>query len=254
MERYKDKVVLITGASSGIGKASALKYAAEGAKVVVADVSQEQGQAAVKEINSQGKGESLFIHCNVGDASSVQKMVRQTIEKFGRIDVAVNNAGIGGASAHTAEYPEDEWQKVISINLTGVYLCMKYELQEMVKAQKGVIVNMASVLGKVGFMGSAAYVASKHGVVGLTETAALEYAPRGIRVNVLCPGFIYTPMLENAGLDKDDEIHHAIANMHAMKRMGTPEEVADALIWLSSDEATFVTGHSLAVDGGFLAQ
>jgi NAD(P)-dependent dehydrogenase (short-subunit alcohol dehydrogenase family) len=124
----------------------------------------------------------------------------------------------------------------------------------MVKAKKGNIVNMASVLGKVGFMGSAAYVASKHGVVGLTETAAIEYAPLGIRVNALCPGFIYTPMLENAGLAEDDKLHQAITNMHAMKRMGKPEEVADALLWLSSDEATFVTGHSLAVDGGFLAQ
>jgi NAD(P)-dependent dehydrogenase (short-subunit alcohol dehydrogenase family) len=131
---------------------------------------------------------------------------------------------------------------------------MKYELQEMVKAKKGNIVNMASVLGKVGFMGSAAYVASKHGVVGLTETAAIEYAPLGIRINALCPGFIYTPMLENAGLAEDDKLHQAITNMHAMKRMGKPEEVADALLWLSSDEATFVTGHSLAVDGGFLAQ
>ena len=131
---------------------------------------------------------------------------------------------------------------------------MKYELQEMVKAKKGNIVNMASILGKVGFMGSAAYVAAKHGVVGLTETAALEYAPQGIRINALCPGFIYTPMLENAGLGEDDKLHQAIANMHAMKRMGKPEEVADALLWISSEEATFVTGHSLAVDGGFLAQ
>jgi NAD(P)-dependent dehydrogenase (short-subunit alcohol dehydrogenase family) len=181
-------------------------------------------------------------------------MIRKTIDAFGRIDVAVNNAGIGGPSAHTAEYPDDEWQKVINVNLTGVWLCMKYELQEMVKAKKGVIVNMASILGKVGFMGSSAYVASKHGVVGITETAALEYAPRGIRINALCPGFIYTPMLDNAGLSENDDLHRAIENMHAMKRMGKPEEVADALLWLSSDQATFVTGHSLAVDGGFLAQ
>jgi NAD(P)-dependent dehydrogenase (short-subunit alcohol dehydrogenase family) len=254
MERFKDKVVLITGASTGIGKASAQKFASEGAKVVVADISKEEGQATVEQINKAGKGESVFVECNVADAGSIQNMVRQTIEKYGRIDVAVNNAGIGGASAHTAEYPDEEWQKVIAVNLTGVWLCMKYELQEMVKAQKGVIVNMASILGKVGFMGSSAYVAAKHGVVGITETAALEYAPRGIRVNALCPGFIYTPMLENAGLAQDDALHQAIENMHAMKRMGKPEEVADALVWLSSDEATFVTGHSLVVDGGFLAQ
>jgi NAD(P)-dependent dehydrogenase (short-subunit alcohol dehydrogenase family) len=253
MERFRDKVVLITGASSGIGKASALKYAAEGAKLIVADVSKEEGQAAVEEIKQHSK-ESLFIHCDVADANSVKEMVKQTMSTFGRIDVAVNNAGIGGASAHTTDYPDAEWQKVIAINLTGVYLCMKYELQEMVKAKKGNIVNMASVLGKVGFMGSSAYVASKHGVVGLTETAAIEYAPLGIRINALCPGFIYTPMLENAGLAEDDKLHQAITNMHAMKRMGTPEEVADALLWLSSDQATFVTGHSLAVDGGFLAQ
>jgi NAD(P)-dependent dehydrogenase (short-subunit alcohol dehydrogenase family) len=254
MERFNDKVVLITGGSSGIGKASALRYAAEGATVVIADLSEEQGQAAAEEVKKAGSSESLFVACNVADVNSVKEMIRKTIDTFGRIDVAVNNAGIGGPSAHTAEYPDDEWQKVININLTGVWLCMKYELQEMVKAKKGVIVNMASILGKVGFMGSSAYVASKHGVVGITETAALEYAPRGIRINALCPGFIYTPMLDNAGLAEDDDLHRAIENMHAMKRMGKPEEVADALLWLSSDQATFVTGHSLAVDGGFLAQ
>ena len=253
MERFRDKVVLITGASSGIGKVSALKYAQEGAKVIIADVSKEEGQSAVEEIR-KSSAESDFIQCDVADAGSVKEMIRQAISKFGRIDIAVNNAGIGGPSAHTADYPDEEWQKVITVNLSGVYLCMKYELQEMVKAKKGNIVNMASVLGKVGFMGSAAYVASKHGVVGLTETAAIEYAPLGIRINALCPGFIYTPMLENAGLAHDDKLHQAITNMHAMKRMGKPEEVADALLWLSSDEATFVTGHSLAVDGGFLAQ
>lgn len=253
MERFRDKIVLITGASTGIGKSSAVKYAAEGAKLILADISEEKGKTTLEEIKKSSK-ESVFIHCDVADANSVKEMVKQTISKFGRIDVAVNNAGIGGASAHLAEYPEDAWQKVISINLTGVYLCMKYELQEMVKAKKGNILNMASILGKVGFMGSAAYVAAKHGVVGLSETAALEYAPQGIRINALCPGFIDTPMLEDAGLAKDDKLHQAIANMHAMKRMGKPEEVADALLWLSSDEATFVTGHSLAVDGGFLAQ
>ncbi|MDO1445351.1 SDR family oxidoreductase [Rhodocytophaga aerolata] len=253
MERFRDKVVLITGASTGIGKASAIRYAAEGAKLILADISEEKGKATLEEVIKKSK-ESLFIHCDVTDATSVKEMIKQSISKFGRIDVAINNAGIGGASAHTADYPEDEWQKVINVNLTGVYLCMKYELQEMVKAKKGNIVNMASILGKVGFMGSAAYVAAKHGVVGLTETAALEYAPQGIRINALCPGFIYTPMLENAGLAEDDKLHQAIANMHAMKRMGKPEEVADALLWISSEEATFVTGHSLAVDGGFLAQ
>jgi NAD(P)-dependent dehydrogenase (short-subunit alcohol dehydrogenase family) len=254
MERFKDKVVFITGASTGIGKASAVKFASEGAKVVVADISQEKGKATVDEINKAGIGESFFVECNVADSQSVQQAIRQTIGKYGRIDVGVNNAGIGGVSAHSADYPDDEWQKVIAVNLTGVWLCMKYELQEMVKAQKGVVVNVSSILGKVGFMGSTAYVAAKHGVIGLTETAALEYAPKGIRVNALCPGFIYTPMLENAGLLKDDALHQAIANMHAMKRMGNPEEVADALVWLSSDEATFVTGHSLVVDGGYLAQ
>jgi NAD(P)-dependent dehydrogenase (short-subunit alcohol dehydrogenase family) len=253
MNRFKDKVVFITGASTGIGKAAALKYAAEGARVVVADVNEPEGKATAEEAQGKG-GESLYVHCNVAEASSIQEAIQQTMDRFKRIDVAVNNAGIGGASAHTAEYPDDEWNKVIAINLTGVFLCMKYQLHEMLTAGKGVIVNMASILGKVGFMGSAAYVAAKHGVIGLTESAALEYAARGIRINALCPGFIYTPMLEKAGLAQDDQLHRTIADMHAMKRMGQPDEVADALLWLSSDQATFVTGHSLAVDGGYLAQ
>ncbi len=250
---FKDKVVLITGASSGIGKAAALAFAERGAKVVAADVSEEDGKAALEEIKAKSQ-DSLFVTCDVADSGSVQAMIRQTVEKFGKIDIAVNNAGIGGAAVHTDEHPEEEWHKVIGVNLTGVFLCMKYELQEMLKAKRGCIINVSSVLGLVGFMGSPGYVAAKHGVIGLTRTAALEYAPRGIRVNAVCPGFIETPMLQNAGLDHDDQLHQAISNMHAMKRMGKTEEVPGAILWLASDHATFVTGAAIAVDGGFTAQ
>jgi NAD(P)-dependent dehydrogenase (short-subunit alcohol dehydrogenase family) len=250
---FKDKVVLITGASSGIGKATALAFAQRGAKVVVADVSEQEGQQTMEEVKGKS-ADSIFVTCNVADSGSVQNMVRQTVERFGRIDVAVNNAGIGGASAHTDQYPEEEWHKVTAVNLTGVFLCMKYELQEMLKAKQGCIINNASILGLVGFMGSAAYVAAKHGVVGLTQTAALEYAPLGIRVNAVCPGFIETPMLHDAGLDRDDKLHQAVANMHAMKRMGRAEEIPGAFLWLASEHASFVTGLALTVDGGYTAQ
>ena len=250
---FRDQVVLITGASSGIGKATALAFAERGAKVVIADISEQESQATLKDIQARS-AESTFIACNVADSDSVQNLVRQTVSRFGRIDVAFNNAGIGGASAHTEDYPEPEWHNVISTNLTGVFLCMKYELLEMKKAKRGCIINNSSVLGKVGFMGSAGYVAASHGVIGITQTAALEFAPLGIRVNAVCPSFTETPMLSRAGLDNDDQLHHAVANMHAMKRMAKPEEVPGAVMWLASEHASFVTGHSLVIDGGYLAQ
>ncbi len=250
---FKDKVVFVTGASSGIGKATALAFAERGAKVVLADVSEEEGRQALEEVKGKS-ADSIFVACNVADSGSVQNAIRQTVERFARIDVAVNNAGIGGQAAHTDQHPEEEWHKVIGVNLTGVFLCMKYELQEMSKAKQGCIINISSVLGLVGFMGSPGYVAAKHGVIGLTKTAALEYAPFGIRVNAVCPGFIETPMLHNAGLDKDDKLHDAISAMHAMKRMGKAEEVPGAILWLASEHASFVTGAALTVDGGYTAQ
>jgi NAD(P)-dependent dehydrogenase (short-subunit alcohol dehydrogenase family) len=247
------KVALVTGGASGIGRATALVFAKQGAKVVVADVSTQGGEETVRMIEDAG-GEALFVKTDVSRTHDVEAMVSKTVETYGRLDHAFNNAGIEGAQAPTAEYPKEAWDRVISINLTGVWLCMKYEIQQMLKQEGGTIVNMSSILGKVGFANSPAYEASKHGVIGLTKAAALEYATAGIRVNAVCPGFIETPMLERAGILADPELREQIVNLHPVKRLGTPEEVAKAVLWLCSDAASFVTGHALLVDGGYVAQ
>jgi NAD(P)-dependent dehydrogenase (short-subunit alcohol dehydrogenase family) len=184
----------------------------------------------------------------------VIRAVEATVERYGHLDFACNNAGIGGASAPTAEYSDRDWQKVIDVNLTGVWLCMKYEIQAMVKQGSGAIVNMASILGKVGFANAPAYVAAKHGVLGLTKTAAMEYATQGIRINAICPGFIYTPMLEHSGIQEGTQMYDMIAGMHPQKRIGNAEEVAGAVVWLCSSQASFITGAALDVDGGYLTQ
>jgi NAD(P)-dependent dehydrogenase (short-subunit alcohol dehydrogenase family) len=247
---FKDKVVLITGAASGIGRATALSFAEKGAKVVLADIAEDNGQRALREVQALSP-ESLFVATNVADSNSVQNMVRQTVARFGRIDVAVNNAGISGTFVPTAEFPEAEWHQITSVNLTGVFLCMKYELQEMVKAKQGCIVNTASVAGLVGYPNSPCYVAAKHGVVGLTRGAALEYAPLGIRVNAVCPGIIETPMTDPAN---NRAMLDFLASLHPLKRTGQAEEVAGAIVWLASSHASYVTGHALPVDGGYAAQ
>lgn len=247
------KVAIVTGASSGIGRATALAFAREGAKVVVDDITAEGGEETVRMIRDGG-GEAVFVRTDVSSSTEVEAMVNQAVETFGRLDYAVNNAGIGGALAPTADYPEDSWRRVLDINLTGVWLCMKYEIPQMLRVGGGAIVNMSSILGVVGFPHSAAYVAAKHGIIGLTQTAALEYATQGIRVNAICPGFIRTPMLERAGLLDDPEQYQMLVNLHPVQRLGTPEEVASAAIWLCSDGASFVTGHALLVDGGYVAR
>jgi NAD(P)-dependent dehydrogenase (short-subunit alcohol dehydrogenase family) len=173
---------------------------------------------------------------------------------YDRLDYACNNAGIGGATALTADYPEETWHRVLAINLTGAWLCMKYEIPQMLKQGGGSIVNMASILGTVGFATASAYVTAKHGLIGLTKTAAIEYATQGIRVNAVCPGFIYTPMLEQAGMAEGTELYTTIANLHPVKRMGKPEEVARVVTWLCSDAASFITGDAVLVDGGYVAQ
>ncbi|MBC6990556.1 SDR family NAD(P)-dependent oxidoreductase [Hymenobacter sp. BT491] len=253
MQQFENQVVIITGASSGIGKAAAVAFAQAGAHVVVADVIEEAGQALAQQLSASGP-RSLFVACDVASPASVQRLVQQTLSTFGRLDVAINNAGVGGASALSADYPDEEWQRVIGINLSGVWYCQKYELQAMVAAGRGVIINMASILGKVGFAGASAYVAAKHGLIGLTETAALEYGPQGIRINAVCPGFIETPMLTKAGIEDNQQLHDQIAAKHALQRMGKPEEITGALLWLASDQASFVTGQAIVVDGGYLAQ
>ncbi|HSM54978.1 MAG TPA: SDR family oxidoreductase [Candidatus Sulfomarinibacteraceae bacterium] len=247
------KVAIVTGGSSGIGLSTALAFAEKGARVVIADIADEAGQEAVEQIEAAG-GEAIFVNADVSKAEAVKALVDKTIEAYGRLDYAVNNAGIGGPAKQTAEYSEDEWNQVIGINLTGVWLCMKYEIEAMLQNGGGAIVNVASILGTVGFATAPAYVAAKHGVVGLSKTAAIEYATEGIRVNSVCPGFIYTPMLENAGMAEGTEAHQQIASLHPMQRMGTPEETANMIVWACSDEASFVTGATLLVDGGYTAR
>jgi NAD(P)-dependent dehydrogenase (short-subunit alcohol dehydrogenase family) len=252
-ERLKDKVALVTGAGSGIGRASALALAREGAKVVVADVNGPGGSETVSLINKAG-GQALFVQADVSRSSQVEEMVRAAVKAYGKLDCAFNNAGIEGTPALTADYPEEVWNRVLAINLTGMWLCMKYEIPQMLAQKSGAIVNCASILGQVGFATAPAYVASKHGLLGLTKTAAIEYAARGIRINAVCPGFIETPMLERGGITTRPEVREQITALHPMKRLGRPEEVAHAVVWLCSEEASFVTGQALLVDGGYVAQ
>ncbi|MBN2105147.1 SDR family oxidoreductase [bacterium] len=246
------RVALVTGGGTGIGRATALAFAESCSRVVVADIKEEAGNKTVETIR-ETREEAIFIKMDVSNPEAVESMVQKTVDTFGRLDCAFNNAGIEGKQAPTADCTLENWDRVIGINLTGVWLCMKYEISEMLKHGGGSIVNMASVAGRVGFTNICAYTASKHGVNGLTKTAALEYATQGIRVNAVCPGVIHTEMIDRfTGGDKK-----AIEQMTAMEpvgRMGKPQEVADAVIWLCSDQASFVTGHPLVVDGGFVAR
>jgi NAD(P)-dependent dehydrogenase (short-subunit alcohol dehydrogenase family) len=250
--RVEGKVALVTGGASGIGRATALTFAREGAKLVIADMNADGGQQTVHLITEKG-GEAIFVRTDVSQAVEVQALISTAVETYGRLDCAHNNAGIaGGVRALTAEYPEERWHQVIAVNLTGVWLCMKYEIPQMLHQGGGTIVNTASAAGLVGTRGTSAYVASKHGVVGLTKTAALEYAQQGIRVNCVCPGVIQTPMTAR-GLS-DPERQAQIVARHPLGRVGTPGEIAEAVVWLCSDAASFVTGHTMTVDGGYVAQ
>lgn len=247
---FTNKVVIVTGGASGIGRAAAIAFAKKGAKVAVADWT--ENQETVELITASG-GEAIFIKCDVSKADDVKAMVEKTVATFGRLDYAFNNAGIEGAAAPTKDCTEENWDKTIGVNLKGIWLCMKYEIPEILKQGKGAIVNCASVAGLVGFGGVPAYVASKHGVVGLTKTAALECAQLGIRVNAVCPGVIQTPMIDRlTGTNK--EAIDQFTKLEPVGRFGQPEEIANAVVWLCSDKASFVTGHAMAVDGGFVAQ
>jgi NAD(P)-dependent dehydrogenase (short-subunit alcohol dehydrogenase family) len=249
------KVALVTGASSGIGRASALAFAREGAKVVVADVDVNGGEETVHQIQQDG-GDAGFVAADVSKTADVQHMIWWTLERYGRLDCAHNNAGIlasEAASTPLHEYPEDVWDRVVRVNLTGVWLCLKYEIAPMLRQGGGAIVNTASVAGLVGFPGGGDYVASKHGVVGLTKTAALDYAKQGIRVNAVCPGPLRSTAMSDrliAAVPQLDERYEAFA---PVGRLGAPEEVAAAVVWLCSDAASFVTGVALPVDGGWVA-
>ena len=246
------KVGLVTGAGAGIGRATALAFAREGASVAVADLVAATAEETLHMIEAKG-GRAVSIECDVSKAGEVEAMMSKTIETYGRLDCAVNNAGIGGPKIPIVDYPEEEWKRVISINLTGVWLCMKHEIRQMLKQGGGAIANMASVGGLIGTPEISAYIAAKHGVIGLAKTAALECAQRGIRVNAVCPGAIRTALVENV-IAEHPEMEKFFSDIHPIGRIGETNEVAEAVVWLCSDAASFVTGHAMTVDGGMTAQ
>ena len=251
-QEFGGKVAFITGASSGIGRATAMAFARAGADVMVVDVLGDGGHQTVAAVQELGR-RAVFVRCDVSRDDDVRHAVRDTIEAFGRIDFAFNNAGIEGQQAATADCTPENWDRVIGINLKGVWLCMKYQIPQMLGEGGGAIVNCSSIAGLVGFQGIPAYVASKHGVVGLTRTAALEYSKSNIRVNAVCPGVIQTPMIDRF-THGEAAIRKQLVEGEPVGRVGRPEEVADAVLWLCSERASFVTGHALAVDGGWVAQ
>jgi NAD(P)-dependent dehydrogenase (short-subunit alcohol dehydrogenase family) len=250
--RVVGKVALVTGGGSGIGRASALALAREGAKIVISDIAVTGGEETVRMVKAAG-GEATFVEAEVSKPADVEALVNKVTEIYGRLDCAFNNAGIEGKIQQTVECSEENWDRTIAINLKGVWLCIKHEIPVMLEQGSGAIVNTASVAGLVGFQGLPAYVASKHGVVGLTKTAALEYAKSGIRVNAVCPGVIHTPMVERL-FSGQPQWGEAVQALEPVARMGKPEEVAEAVVWLCSDAASFVTGLAMAVDGGLVAQ
>lgn len=249
------KTALVTGAAAGIGRATALAFARAGARVVAADVDEVGGEETARLIREAG-GECQFVKADVTKDEDVAKMVQTAVQQFGGLDYAFNNAGIEGELASTADYPDAAWQKVIDVNLTGVWRCMKHEIPAMLQRGSGAIVNNASILGLVGFAGAPAYTAAKHGVVGLTKAAAQEYATQGIRINAVCPGFIETPMVMERGVRAatDTAMYQQLVSLHPMGRLGKPEEIAEAVLWLCSPQASFVTGYPLTVDGGFVSR
>ena len=246
---FSGKVALVTGAGSGIGEACALTLAGGGAKVIVSDIDAQGGERVTQAIRDNG-GEASFIQTDVSDAQAVEKLVQGTVETYAQLDMAVNNAGIGGESNLIGDYSIEGWHKVIDVNLNSVFYGLHYQIPAML-ARGGAIVNIASILGVVGFAQSSAYVTAKHGVVGLTKNAALEYSKQGVRVNVVGPGFIKTPLLD---ANLDDETQTMLAGMHPIGRMGKAQEVANLVAFLCSDDASFMTGGYYTVDGAYTAQ
>lgn len=246
---YEGKVAIVTGASEGMGLSTARAFAEAGASVVLADIQADKAQAAAESLNKAGL-KALAVACDVACEEQVAAMVRKTVETYGRLDAAYNNAGLQTPQVPAAEMSYDDYDRTMAVNLRGTFTCMKYEIPAMLQSGGGAIVNCSSQGGVTGFPGQAAYIASKHGIIGLTRTAALDYAQKGVRVNAVCPGVILTPMAERL-IGGNKEVEAAIKEMVPMGRMGTGEEIASAVLWLCSPGASFVTGHALIVDGGF---
>ena len=248
---FPNKVALITGGASGLGRSTALAFAASGAKVVVSDMNEEGGLKTVKKIHVDG-GEAIFVKTDVADSEAVTDLIHSTVAEYGRIDFALNNAGIGGLMMPMHEYPDDAWRSVMDINLGGVWYCMKYEIQQMLTQGSGCIVNLASIAGLIGAPRLSAYAASKHAVVGLTKTAALEYVRHGIRINAICPGWTDTPMVRDS-MSQDEHFADQLTAGIPARRLGKPEEIAAAVLYLCSEESAFMVGHTMVLDGGIVA-
>ncbi len=251
--RLSGKSAIITGAASGIGRAAALVFAREGARVIVADVSEDGGRQTVEIVRDKG-GEAQFFRCDVARAADADALVAAAVKAYGRLDCAFNNAGIAGTQRKTADYEEDEWDRVMAINLKGVWLCLRAEIRQFVaQRSSGAIVNTASAAGLVASHSMPAYTAAKHGVVGLTKCAALEYARAGIRINDVCPGVVDTPLVAGM-IAQQPKLASRLDQVEPVGRKARPEEIAEAVVWLCSDAASFVTGASISVDGGLTAQ
>ncbi|MFP4622898.1 MAG: SDR family NAD(P)-dependent oxidoreductase [Gemmatimonadota bacterium] len=251
MAEFEGKVAIVTGAASGIGRSVAELYAREGASVVVSDVAVEGGEETVERIEEAG-GRATFVRADVSKPAECEALVEATVDAYGGLDIACNNAGIGGPQGMTGDYPIEGWETVIGVNLSGQFYCMRYQIPRMLENGGGAIVNVASILGSAGFAGAPAYVAAKHGLVGLTKSTALEYGEQKVRVNAVGPGFISTPLI--AEMESDADTNQLLVSLHPVGRLGKPEEVAELVCFLSSDRASFITGSYYPVDGGYLAR
>jgi NAD(P)-dependent dehydrogenase (short-subunit alcohol dehydrogenase family) len=252
MSDFEGRVALVTGAANGIGRATATAFAAQGAKVLLADIDVERGEAVAAEIGDLG-GSASFVRTDVSDPAQVEAMVDTALERYGRLDLAHNNAGIVGGGASVVDMPAETWGRGIAVMLTGVFLCLKYEIPVMLESGGGAIVNTSSGAGLIGFPGMADYVAAKHGVIGLTKTAALEFATSGVRINAICPGTARSKMVDDwIGGNPDQEAE--VAGLHPIGRIAEAEEIANGVLWLCSDAASFMIGHALVVDGGYTIQ